>query len=86
LYLGAGALGSTISVPAFERGAKTNPNARTANAITLNFFHMIVIPPVLSRIELPLTTKVATKSAALRRQSLRELGTYRGLFVKPRIV
>jgi hypothetical protein len=86
LYLGAGALGSTISVPAFERGAEPNPNARTANAVTLNFFHMIVIPAVVSRIELPFTTKVSTKSAASRHQPLREFGSYRGLFVKPSIV
>jgi len=71
LYLGAGALrSSTISVPAFERGAEANPNARTANAVTLDFFHMIIVPPVISRIEPTTHHEVATKSAASRRQAI----------------
>ena len=41
-----------ISVPAFVvAGAKPNPNAQIAKAITPNFFHMIDIPPLVSRIE-----------------------------------
>ena len=31
----------SISVPAFERRVGAKPNAKTANAIKLSFFHMI---------------------------------------------
>jgi hypothetical protein len=38
-------------VPAFERGADAKPNANTADAITISFFSMIDITPVVWLIE-----------------------------------
>jgi hypothetical protein len=49
--------------PAFERSADAKPNAKTANAITIYFFDMIDIPPVVSRIEPNNHGEVAKESA-----------------------
>jgi hypothetical protein len=53
-------------VPAFERGADAKPNTNTADAITISFFSMIDLPPVVWPIEPNNHRVVAQKNRALR--------------------